>query len=204
MAEKKIGVIDYEAGNLKSVETALKFLGADFFISKDPAEIARGDKVIFPGVGDAGASMEVLKRTGLGEAIKEAFHADKPVLGICLGTQIIFESSEERNTQCLGIVPGNVVKFPVKAGFKIPHMGWNQVRYTKEHFIFKHIPDNSSFYFVHSYYPHPADKEYEIAETDYVIPFTSAITYKNLVATQFHPEKSGERGLQLLKNFIEW
>ena len=204
MKKETIGVIDYDAGNLKSVETALRYLEADFVISGEPAVLSKTSRVIFPGVGDANAAMQVLKTRGLDKMLQETFQAGKPILGICLGTQIVFSASEERNTQCLDLVPGKVVRFPVRKGYKIPHMGWNQVKIVREHPLFSGIADNSSFYFVHSYYPVPENRDYVIGETDYGFVFTSAIECRNLVAVQFHPEKSGETGLKMLKNFLSW
>ncbi len=199
-----IGIVDYEAGNLRSVETAMRYLGADFFISNDPDKLLKADRMIFPGVGEARASMDVLVKTGLDDTVRTFAESGRPLLGICLGCQIFFDFSEERNTECLGIIPGKNAEFSKDMGLKIPHMGWNQVRHDNRHAVFSGIPENSSFYFVHSYYPAPADKSYEIGATEYGIEFTSAAAVKNVVATQFHPEKSGEAGLKLLKNFIDW
>lgn len=199
-----IGVVDYEAGNLKSVELALKHLGADFYISKDPKKLVNADRMIFPGVGEALSSMKVLERTGLGDAVKEFSASGKPLLGICVGCQILFDFSEERNTDCLGVFPGKILEFKADMGHKVPHMGWNQVNHRGRHEIFNGIAEDSCFYFVHSYYPSPALAELEIGRTEYGIEFTSAVARDNVVATQFHPEKSGEIGLKLLGNFINW
>ncbi|MDC7227460.1 MAG: imidazole glycerol phosphate synthase subunit HisH [Spirochaetales bacterium] len=198
-----IGIVDYEAGNLRSVETAMKHLGADFFISRNPEELLKADRMIFPGVGEAKSSMEVLERTGLDKAVREFADSGKPMLGICLGCQIFFEHSEERDTECLGIIPGRVKEFSADMGLKVPHMGWNQVRHEGRHPVFEGIKEESSFYFVHSFYP-SAPKEFEIGSTEYGIGFTSAASKDNVVATQFHPEKSGEVGLKLITNFINW
>ncbi len=198
-----IGIVDYDAGNLKSVETAMRHLGADFFVSQDPGRLMTADRMIFPGVGEAKSSMEVLKRTGLDEAVKSFAASGKPLLGICLGCQIFFDYSEERDTQCLRIIPGTVKEFSAGMGLKVPHMGWNQVAHGGRHAVFAGIKENSSFYFVHSFYP-SAEKRYEIGSTEYGIEFTSAAARDNVVATQFHPEKSGETGLKLLQNFISW
>jgi len=197
-----IGVVDYEAGNLKSVELALRHLGADFYVSKDPEKLITADRMIFPGVGEAFASMAVLGKTGLGDAVKEFAASGKPLLGICVGCQILFDFSEERNTDCLGIIPGKILEFSADMGLKVPHMGWNQVSHLGRHPVFNGIADDSSFYFVHSYYPHPEADGLEIGRTEYGIEFTSAVARDNVVATQFHPEKSGEIGLKLLGNFI--
>jgi glutamine amidotransferase len=148
--------------------------------------------------------MSVLTDTGLGEAIAAFHRSGKPLLGICIGSQIIMESSEERNTRCLGLLPGKAVRFPADLGHKVPHMGWNQVSYVKPHPLFEGIPDGTSFYFVHSYYPDPIDPEWVLARTEYGLSFASALGRENLAAVQFHPEKSGEPGLKLLSNFLRW
>ncbi|MBB6480766.1 imidazole glycerol phosphate synthase subunit HisH [Spirochaeta isovalerica] len=197
-----IGVVDYKAGNLKSVDSALSHLHGDFFISDDPEKLLKCDKMIFPGVGEAYSAMEVLRSTGLGEAVKEFASSGKPLLGICLGAQIVFDHSEERDTPCLGIIPGKVKRFAPDMGLKVPHMGWNTIEY-RELPLFKDIPQNSSFYFVHSYYIASENDENVAAICEYGIPFTAAAVKDNILACQFHPEKSGEPGLQLLKNFIE-
>jgi glutamine amidotransferase len=204
VGEVMIGVVDYRAGNLKSVETALRYLGADFFVSQDPKRLIDADRLLFPGVGEAAAAMGVLRETGLDETILAFFVSGKPLLGICIGCQIALESSEERDTACLGLVRGRVVRFTPDLGLKVPHMGWNQVTPVREHRIFEGIPTGSSFYFVHSYYPLPQRKDRILAKTEYGISFASSIWKDNLVAVQFHPEKSGEVGLRLLQNFIRW
>lgn len=199
---KRVGVVDYDAGNLKSVETALEYLGADYEISKDPETLARTDKLIFPGVGEAGAAMDRLRHYGLDDFLREFFRMGKYILGICLGAQIVLSKSEETDTGCLDLIPGTALKFSGEGGLKVPHMGWNTVHVTGESLLFKGIPEDSSFYFVHSYYPSPDDPERVIARTDYGLQFCSAICRDNLYAVQFHPEKSGRWGLQLLHNYI--
>lgn len=199
-----IGVVDYQAGNLKSVETALRFLGADFFISQEPEQLLCADKLVFPGVGEAWTAMQFLKKTGIDRALISFFKRGKQILGICLGSQVILEGSAERNTKCLGIIKGRARRFINKKGFKVPHMGWNQVFHNKRHVLFKGITDGASFYFVHSYYPDPEDKSSIIAETEYINTFTSGLALSNLVAVQFHPEKSGKQGLKFLSNFLKW
>ena len=198
-------VVDYGAGNLTSVHNALNFLGISNTVTSDTSVIARADRVVFPGVGAAGSAMETLSRTGLGEAVREAVKAGKPVLGICIGCQIITQSSEEDGgVECLGLLPGRAVRFRSEAGLKIPHMGWNQVHFTQPHPLLEGVPSGSEFYFVHSYHPEVA-AEYSYAETTYGSQtFPCVIGKDNLVATQFHTEKSGEVGLRLLKNFSEW
>jgi glutamine amidotransferase len=195
-------VIDYGAGNLRSVETALRHLDADFRVTARPEDVAGADKVIFPGVGEAAAAMAALTASGLGEALKTFYKTGKPILGICLGSHIVLERSEESDTVCLGIVPGAARRLPDREGFKVPHMGWNQARPLQTHPLFRGIPDKASFYFVHSYCPEPAVPEMRLAETEYVVNFTSAMVKDNLCAVQFHPEKSGRHGLMMLNNFL--
>lgn len=209
MVKQHIGVVDYEAGNLRSVETALEHLGASYTVSQDPDILRKSDKIIFPGVGDAGASMGVLHRTGLGSFLKEWADSGKYLFGICVGCQLLFEHSEERDTDCLGILPGRVIQFPrglkdsSGAALKVPHMGWNQVNTSTEHPLYNGIPSGGSFYFVHSYYPAPAEKKHELARTEYIHEFTCSVAKDNVMATQFHPEKSGELGLRMLQNYLD-
>ena len=200
-------VIDYGAGNLTSVLLALKFLGDDPVITDDPVILEQADRIIFPGVGSAASGMEGLKRKRLDEALKKCCMQNKPLLAICLGMQMLLEFSEEDDgVNGLGLVPGKVklFKFPPEQRIKVPHMGWNTVR-QNEHVLWKNIPDNSAFYFVHSYYV-SADNASDVAGvTEYGgFEFVSTVARKNIFATQFHPERSGEMGLQLLKNFLEW
>ena len=197
-------VIDYGAGNLKSVENALAHLGARYLVTSRPADVAGAHALIFPGVGEAAQSMGELKRTGLDGALREFLASGRKILGICIGCQVIFERSEERATECLGLFPGEVRRFPAGSGLKVPHMGWNAVHFTRAHPVFDGIPQDSSFYFVHSYYPAPADPEMIAGVTEYGSPFASCIAQGNLVAFQFHLEKSGPLGLKLLSNFLSW
>ena len=197
----KIGVVDYNAGNLRSVETALKALNADYSVFPDPERLLACDSLIFPGVGEAGAAMGILKARGLDQAIGEFVASGRPMFGICIGCQILLDHSEESDTPCLGIVPGEVKLFSPDYGLKIPHMGWNSVDH-RDHPIFAGVPDKASFYFVHSYYPKVADELLEIGSTEYGNRFSAAFAVDNLVATQFHPEKSGRWGLKLLENFL--
>jgi imidazole glycerol-phosphate synthase subunit HisH len=207
---KMIAIIDYRAGNLTSVARALQFLKVPCEITSDPGKIERAERVIFPGVGAAGEAMKNLRETGMDACIRRAYDQGKPVLGICLGTQVIFEFSEEDdNTPCLGIVPGCVRHFPerMKANgedLKIPHMGWNSVKFDTPHPLFSRLPEGAEFYFVHSYYPAPSDEKLIAGRTDYGISFCSALAVGNLVAVQFHPEKSGRFGLEILRNFCNW
>ncbi len=202
-----IAVIDYKAGNLTSVGLAFETLGIDVTITDSPELILNADKVIFPGVGAAGSAMKSLNELGLIDVIRTVVERETPFLGICLGTQIIFDTLEENGgVTGIGIIPGSVPRFQPSSKFdKVPQMGWNAVKQTSEHPIFTDIEDNSEFYFVHSYYPAPSDKSMIIGTTDYAdITFASAITKGSLVATQFHPEKSGKVGLKLLQNFVNW
>ncbi|MCH2204474.1 MAG: imidazole glycerol phosphate synthase subunit HisH [Lentisphaerales bacterium] len=202
-----IAVIDYKAGNLRSVQRALEKIGVESIVTHEPEKILAADHVIFPGVGAAGSAMKSLTEMGIGKVLKECVDSGKPVLGICLGTQIIMEHSEEDDgVDCLGIIKGKTIRFQFdNPNVTVPEMGWNQVKFGKEHPIFKDIKSGTNFYFVHSYYPSPAEAENALTETEYAgLTFTSALTAGNLVATQFHPEKSGRHGLQLLKNFAKW
>jgi glutamine amidotransferase len=204
-----IAIVDYRAGNLTSVARALHYLGQPYIISDDPATLDKASHVIFPGVGAAGEAMDYLRKTCLDVWLKEWARGGRPLLGICLGTQVIFESSEEDNAICLRVVPGHVRRFSknLRQGsqlLKIPHMGWNHVTFQRNHPVFQELPEDAEFYFVHSYYPVPADDSWIIGLTDYGISFCSAIAHENLVAVQFHPEKSGRPGLQILSNFCRW
>lgn len=205
-----IAILDYKAGNLTSVERAVRHLGFPCRVTNSHGEIRAAERIIFPGVGAAGKSMESLGELGLDSLLVELFDSGVPILGICVGLQVLFDLSEENATRCLGILPGKVVRFPDSirdAGgkpLKIPHMGWNAVEFVNDHPVFRGIPAESEFYFVHSYYPHPAQDEMIAGRAGYGIDFTCAVTYKNLAAVQFHPEKSGNPGLRLLDNFCRW
>lgn len=200
-----ITIIDYDAGNLTSVYRALKSIGVDAKISDNSDEIEQAERIIFPGVGHAKSAMESLKNKKIDIALKNAFAKGTPIMGICLGTQIILSHSEEGDTDTLGLIEGKCVKFDlVDKSLKIPHMGWNDIKITKPHFILKDLKPTDEMFFVHSYYPQPSDKSCVFATTDYGIDFCCAMGYKNLFAVQFHPEKSGEAGLTLLKNFANW
>lgn len=202
-----IAIIDYRAGNLTSVRLALEYLGVPCEITNDPHRISAADRVIFPGVGAAGEAMRNLHELQLIEPLNSVVSSGAPFLGICLGTQVIFESSEEDGgVPCIGLIPGSVKRFiPQDPMCKIPQMGWNTVQLSKPHPLFQGIDDGSEFYFVHSYYPAPTDASYIIGETDYAdVRFASAVGRHNLFATQFHPERSGKIGLKLLENFSRW
>ncbi|MDD5167486.1 MAG: imidazole glycerol phosphate synthase subunit HisH [Syntrophales bacterium] len=205
-----IGIIDYKAGNLTSVARALQSLAVPCRVTDDPGVLATCERLIFPGVGAAGEAMANLRQTGMDQRIREWIDKGIPTLGICLGTQVILERSGENEATCLGIVSGDVRRFPDKMTdaegrpLKIPHMGWNQVKFRRNHPVFHNIPEGAEFYFVHSYYPDPADERFVIGRTEYGIQFCAAIAVKNLVAVQFHPEKSGRPGLKILANFSRW
>ena len=201
MKTPKIAIIDYGAGNLRSVTKAFETLGFPTCVTTDPSEVARADAVVLPGVGAAGDTMNSLSARGMPAVIRETIANDRPFFGVCLGLQILFERTEEGGAECLGILPGEVKRFP--STVKAPHIGWNQVRYSRGHPVFTGIEDNSDFYFVHSYYAEPAGRELIAGQTDYGQMFCSVITRGNLVATQFHPEKSGARGLKLYENFVK-
>lgn len=195
-----IVIIDYEIGNLASVKNALDALGIANQLTNNASLIQKADALILPGVGAAQEGMKNLKKRKLDTVIRNEIQRGKPFLGICLGMQLLFTESEEGNTKCLGIIDGKVKKF--KTELKIPQIGWNQVK-IKENILFKNIPDKSYFYFVHSYYCEPENKNYSIATTAYGDEFCSVLQKDNIFATQFHPEKSSDMGLQFLKNFTE-
>lgn len=202
-----IAIIDYGAGNLTSVKLALDAIGAEALISSNPDEILAAQRIIFPGVGAAGTAIKSLRKLGLEQVLHRVTESGIPFLGICLGTQIIFEhSDEDGGVNCLGLLAGRVVRFqPQNHWDKVPQMGWNCVRFVRKHPLTANITDNTEFYFVHSYYPQPAVKDQIIGETVYAGTQFAAISgHDNIVATQFHPEKSGRAGLQMLKNFANW
>lgn len=201
-----IHIVDYGAGNLTSVYNALAKVGVDSIITNDPLVIADAVRIIFPGVGAAGSSMSHIKSLGLDIALKKAIAKGTPVLGICVGSQVILDSSEEDGgVNCLGLIPGTAKRFVSQPGLKIPHMGWNTVQYLNEHPVFEGIPNGSEFYYVHSFYPAPLSEENALATTQYGgINFHCILIKDNLISTQFHVEKSGELGLRLLKNFASW
>ena len=199
-----IAVIDYDAGNLKSVEKALIFLGETPVITRDREELLAADKVILPGVGAFGDAMDRLHQYGLVDVIKEVVKKGTPFLGICLGLQLMFESSEEGpGVKGLGLLPGKIVRFPEKEGYKIPHMGWNSIEIKKGAKILQGIGTNPYVYFVHSYYLQAADPDDVAATTEYITQVHASVEHDNIFACQFHPEKSGDVGLQILKNFCE-
>ena len=199
-----IGIVDYYAGNLRSVESALRRIGADFFVSDRPEELLKAERLIFPGDGEASSAMKFLRGRGLDGMLHEYVGRGSPVLGICLGCQIILSRSEEGDTPCLGIVDGTCRLLPRSPGLKVPHMGWNTMDFADRHPLLEGIASGSFFYFVHSYYPEPGAESRAIGWTEYGTRFSSGFGRGNLAAFQFHPEKSGEAGLRLLSNFVEW
>ena len=197
-----IAIIDYGAGNLRSVTNAIGRLGYQPKIVNTPDEVLAAQAIILPGVGAAADTMTNLQALGLVSPIRRFIGEERPFLGICIGLQVLFDGTEEGGWhECLGIIPGTVRKLP--PGQKIPHMGWNQVKQRFAHSIFEGIPDEANFYFVHSYYVEPDEKTLVAGETEYGIPICSVIASNNLIATQFHPEKSGEAGLMIYDNFIK-
>jgi len=196
-----IAIVDYGLGNLKSVKSACDRLGVEAAVTADPAAILGADGVIFPGVGAFSRAVGNLRQLGILNAVADAARAGKPFLGICLGLQLLFtESSEHGRHEGLDIVPGRVVRFDTP-GLKVPHMGWNQVRQERPSALFEGVPDESFFYFAHSYYAVPDDADVVVGSADYGVRFAAAVQKDNVFATQFHPEKSGPLGLGLLENF---
>ena len=200
-----ITIIDYGAGNIRSVQRACAEVGIQSRITGTPADVINAEKIIFPGVGAAPSAMEYLKKIGLDAALITSFRAGIPILGICIGSQIVLDSSEEGNQKCLGLIPGKTIRFRIRdKRLKIPHIGWNEVKVIQPHPVLKGIKVGDEFYFDHSFYPQPARKKDIYATTEYENDFCSALGYKNLFATQFHTEKSGRPGLRLLERFAKW
>ncbi len=197
-----IAIIDYDAGNLRSVVKACEKLGYETLVTRDREEILGAEKIILPGVGAFGDAMEKLNGYGLTEVIKEAVEKNKPLFGICLGLQLLFESSEETpGVEGLGILKGKIRRIPDEEGLKIPHIGWNDIKISPESRLFAGIPDGSYVYFVHSYYLSAEDKDVVAATTEYGTHIHAAVECGNVFAAQFHPEKSGDVGLAILDNF---
>ena len=197
-----IAIIDYDAGNLKSVEKALVSLGEEVLVSRDSSAILQADKVILPGVGSFGDAMNNLDKFGLVDTIKKVTGNGTPFLGICLGLQLLFKESDETpGAEGLDILPGKILKIPAKDGFKIPHMGWNSIHIKPEARLFKGLEGNPYVYFVHSYYLKAADEGIVAATTEYTTHIHASVESGNVFACQFHPEKSSDVGLKILKNF---
>jgi len=196
-----IFIVDYGAGNLRSVQKAFEHLGYQASFTSDPSDLERAPAIVFPGQGASPAAMAALKRDGMDDAVRAAIQKGIPFFGVCLGLQLLLEHSDEGDITCLGIVPGKVTKFGDR--LKVPHMGWNSVSVSRNHPIFQGIRPGSFFYFVHSYYAAPADKSWVAGTTEYGLEFASVLSKDNVVATQFHPEKSGIIGLHLYDNFMK-
>jgi glutamine amidotransferase len=198
----KLVIVDYGAGNLHSVTRAVVHAGVRPLVTSSARYVEEAEALVVPGVGAASDTMLNLRRHSLVDPIREYIASGRPFLGVCMGQQALFDVSEEGGEhECLGILPGRIVRLP-ENGLKIPHMGWNTVRQVRPHPIFEGIPDNSYFYFVHSYCPRPDDPTVVIGETEYGGGFPSVVARDNIVATQFHPEKSGEMGLRMYENFV--
>lgn len=193
----EVAIINYNAGNVQSVLFAMERLGVEAVLTDDPATIRAAKRVIFPGVGEANTTMRYLRERGMDELIRSL---TQPVLGICLGMQLLCEHSEENDTDCLGIIPQRVVKFQPKQGEKVPHMGWNAIHDLKNHILTPDL-EGEYVYFVHSYYVEAG--EFTTAISDYTLPFSAALQKDNFYATQFHPEKSGKVGERILRNFLK-
>jgi len=198
-----VTVIDYGVGNLRSVTKALEFLGSQVVLTSDPEQVTKASKLVLPGVGAFGTGMANLHQLNLVEAIQDAARRGVPLLGICLGLQLLFDESEEMGRhKGLGLMSGKVVRFPERNDLRIPHMGWNALRIRKRDPLFQDVPDGAMVYFVHSYFPAPDDPSVIAATTEHGVEFVSAIAVDNIFGTQFHPEKSSQVGLQILRNFL--
>lgn len=209
-----VAVVDYGMGNLRSVSQAVRHAadqaGVEVFVTSDPEVVRRATRVVLPGQGAMPDCMRELRDSGLQASVLEAA-ASKPLFGVCVGMQMLLSRSEEGPTDGLGLIPGEVVKFdlagrlqPDGSRFKVPQMGWNQVRQSLAHAMWAGVPDQAYFYFVHSFYARPADARHAVGEADYGAPFAAVIARDNLFATQFHPEKSADHGLHLYRNFLHW
>lgn len=205
-----LAIVDYKAGNLTSVALAMQEIGQECCVTDNKDVILKAERIIFPGVGSAGTAMAQLKALGLDSVMREAFAQGTPIMGICLGTQIILSFSEEQDAECLGLVDGSTVRFPNEMPgpdgrrLKIPHMGWNKITVKVQHPVLADVDPGDEFYFVHSYYPQPKDTGMVLAVSEYGLEFPAAVGVKNLFAVQFHPEKSGRAGLKMLSNFCSW
>ena len=199
-----IGLIDYDAGNIRSVEKAFAYLGEETVVSRDPEVLLKADKVVLPGVGSFGEAMENLHRYHLVPVIRDMVRNNTPFLGICLGLQLLFESSEETpGVEGLHLLDGTIRRIPASPGLKIPHMGWNSLHLQNEGRLFRGIPEDTYIYFVHSYYLHAEEPEIVKAVTDYSTTIHASVEKGNVFACQFHPEKSSKYGLKILENFAK-
>ena len=201
MKSPTIAIVDYQAGNLRSVQKALEVSGGHTKITSDAPDIESADALVFPGQGACDSSMRELRMRSLVDPIRRFIASGKPFLGVCLGLQLLLDESEEGSEPCLGVLSGRVRRLP--SGAKIPHMGWNQVQFRGEHPVLDGIPNGSHFYFVHSYYADPEDEGVVVGTTHYGTEFCSAAAWDNVVAVQFHPEKSGAIGLRLYRSFVD-
>ncbi len=204
MDKNSVTIVDYKAGNLTSVRLAVEKVGCVAHVTDRPEEVLRAERLIFPGVGAAGTAMAVLRESGLAEALVDYAATGRPLAGICLGAQIVFERSAEDEAACIGLFSGSVEPLAVDASFKVPHMGWNGVEFVRGHPVWRGVPSGSQFYFVHSFVPVPAEAGIVIGRTDYCGAFASAVARENVVAFQFHPERSGRPGLRVLENYLRW
>jgi len=211
---KTVAVVDYGMGNLRSVSQAVKHVAAgtgfDVIVTSNPDEVYAAERVVLPGQGAMPDCMRELRDSGVKEAVLHAA-ANKPLMGVCVGMQMLLSHSEEGDTGGLGLIPGDVVRFrldgqlqPDGSRYKVPQMGWNRVRQARPHPVWAGVPDDAFFYFVHSFHAKPADAAHSVGETDYGVRFTCAVARDNIFATQFHPEKSAEHGLALYRNFLHW
>ena len=202
MSDPTVVIVDYDAGNLRSVQRALERFGARVEITSSPNRIPSADGLVVPGQGACDSSMRRLRERGLIDPIRDYISSGRPFLGVCLGLQLLLDTSDEGDEPCLGVIPGTCKRLP--GGRKIPHMGWNQVSWKGDHPVFEGVADNSHFYFVHSYYADPEDRSVVVGTTDYGVEFCSAAAWDSVVAVQFHPEKSGSVGLKIYENFVEY
>ena len=200
-----VAIVDYDAGNIKSVEKALQYIGEHPVITRDVKEIKKADHVIVPGLGAFEDAMEKMNRYELTKVLQDVAASGTPIMGICLGLQLFFERSDEseHDVKGLSLLPGEIVRFPEKEGYKIPHMGWNSLKFQNNGRLFKGIPEDSYVYFVHSYYLKAADEGIVTATTEYSTHIHASVEQGNVFACQFHPEKSSDIGIQILKNFVE-
>jgi len=198
----RVAIVDYRAGNIRSVAKALEAVGADPLVTSDADDIQRSDALVFPGQGANDSSMRALRERGLVDPITQFIESDRPFLGVCLGLQLLMDASDEGTEPGLGVIPGRTRRLP--AGQKIPHMGWNSVTIKGDHEVLAGVAAGSHFYFVHSYYADPTDPSVAAGTTEYGVEFTSAVARRALVAVQFHPEKSGEMGLDLYRRFVDF
>ena len=199
-----VAIIDYDAGNIKSVEKAFQFLGRQVTVTRNPQEIYRADHVVLPGVGSFGDAMRKLNEYGLTEVIREVTSRNTPFLGICLGLQLLFDRSDESvGVEGLGILRGEILKIPAEQGLKVPQIGWNSLQYPSRGKLFKQVPENSFVYFVHSFYLRAQNPDIVKATAEYGVKVDASVEDGNVFACQFHPEKSSDTGMQILTNFLE-